>query len=94
MGFFSKRMNRRCNCWYALRDSFYFGVYYPFPFLDGTQINTFRHYPEGIGFIGMLINFAVAFSVVHSRLHLHKKWGMVENIHIPSGSGKRRTTLQ
>jgi cation/acetate symporter len=45
--------------------------------------------PEGIGFVGMLINFAVAFlvsAVTPAPPQVVQE--MVENIHIPSGSGE------
>ena len=45
--------------------------------------------PEGIGFVGMLINFAVAFLVsAYTAAPPKEVQEMVENIHSPSGSGE------
>ena len=58
-----------------------------FQFLGGTKDQyLFGITPEGIGFIGMLVNFAVAFAVnaftPRPPEHIIE---MVENIHIPTG---------
>jgi cation/acetate symporter len=81
---------RRCDCWYALRDPFHFWVYHLFQFLDGTPDQYLLGItPEGIGFVGMLINFAVAFLVsAFTPAPPQVVQEMVENIHIPSGSGE------
>jgi cation/acetate symporter len=59
-----------------------------FQFLGGTPDQLlFGIVPEGIGFVGMLINFAVAFIVnLFSPPPPQHVQEMVESIHIPTGS--------
>ncbi|MBT3481962.1 MAG: cation acetate symporter [Opitutales bacterium] len=94
MGIFSKRVNREGGiagmfCGIAFTSGYI--VY--FQFLGGTTDQLlFGITPEGIGFVGMLINFAVAFSVSAFTSpppkHVQE---MVENIHIPTGAGEAET---
>ena len=69
---------------------FTFGYIIYFQFLDGTPDQYLMGItPEGIGFVGMLINFAVAFLVsAYTAAPPKEVQEMVENIHIPSGSGE------
>ena len=90
IGIFSKRMGRAgaisgmlCGIGFTL------GYIIYFQFLDGPKENyLFGISPAGIGTIGMLINFAVAFIVnaftPDAPEHVQQ---MVEDIHIPSGAG-------
>ena len=61
-----------------------------FQFMGGDpQDYLFGISPEGIGTIGMLINFAVAFAVnAFSPEPPPEVQQMVEDIHIPSDSGE------
>ena len=91
MGIFSKRINREGAVAGMLSGIlFTFGYIIYFQFLDGTPDQFLLGItPEGIGFIGMLINFAVAFLVSAFTPALPQEvQEMVENIHIPSGSGE------
>ncbi len=91
MGIFSKRMNREGAISGMLCGIlFTFGYITYFQFLDGTPDQyLFGITPEGIGFVGMLINFAVAFVVsAFTPAPPQEVQEMVENIHIPSGSGE------
>ncbi len=88
IGIFSKRMNRE-GAISGMLAGIIFTICYIvyFQFLGGTKEQYFFGItPEGIGFIGMLINFAVSFSVSAFTppppLEIQK---MVEDIHIPSG---------
>ena len=91
IGIFSKRMNREgaiagmlCGISFTISYILYF------QFLGGTKSQYFLGItPEGIGFIGMLINFGVAFLVsAFTPDPPQEVQEMVETIHIPSGSGK------
>lgn len=89
IGIFSKRMNREgaiAGMWSGLIFTVSYIVY--FQFLGGTKEQYFLGItPEGIGFIGMLINFGVAFLVsAYTPEPPEAVQEMVENIHIPSGS--------
>jgi cation/acetate symporter len=91
MGIFSKRMNREGAIAGMLCGIlFTFGYITYFQFLDGTPDQYLMGItPEGIGFVGMLINFAVAFLVsAFTPAPPQVVQEMVENIHIPSGSGE------
>jgi cation/acetate symporter len=91
MGIFSKRMNREGAIAGMLCGIlFTFGYITYFQFLDGTPDQYLLGItPEGIGFVGMLINFAVAFLVsAFTPAPPQVVQEMVENIHIPSGSGE------
>ncbi len=91
MGIFSSRVNRTGGiagmiCGIAFTSSYI--VY--FQFLGGTKEELlFGITPEGIGFIGMLINFAVTFvvSALTAAPPQHIK-EMVANIHIPTADKK------
>lgn len=89
MGIFSSRMNKQGAISGMLAGiGFTFGYITYFQFLGGTPDQyLFGITPEGIGFVGMLINFAVAFIVSaftpRPPEHIVE---MVENIHIPNGS--------
>ncbi|MDP4611323.1 MAG: cation acetate symporter, partial [Opitutales bacterium] len=90
MGIFSKRMNREGAIAGMLCGIlFTFGYITYFQFLDGTPDQYLLGItPEGIGFVGMLINFAVAFSVsAFTPAPPQEIQEMVESIHIPKGSG-------
>ena len=91
MGIFSTRMNRAGAISGMLSGIlFTFGYITYFQFLGGTPDEYLLGItPEGIGFIGMLLNFAVAF-VVRAFTAPAPDYvrEMVEDIHIPSGAGK------
>lgn len=90
IGIFAKRMNREgaisgMICGIAFTSSY---IIY-FQFLGGTKEQLFLGItPEGIGFVGMLINFGVAFLVSaftpDPPLDVQE---MVADIHIPNGAG-------
>ncbi|MGJ8641465.1 MAG: sodium:solute symporter family protein [Opitutaceae bacterium] len=91
IGIFSKRMNREgaisgMICGIVFTSSY---IIY-FQFLGGTKEQYFLGItPEGIGFIGMLINFAVSFAVSSfTPAPPQEVQDMVETIHIPKGSGE------
>ncbi len=91
VGIFSKRMNREGAIAGMLCGiTFTIGYIVYFQFLGGKKENYLLGItPEGIGFVGMLINFAVAFAV--SRFTPPppaEVQEMVENIHIPTGAGE------
>ncbi len=94
LGIFSKKMSREgaiagmiCGIGFTLSYIIYF------QFMGGTkEQHWFGISPEGIGTIGMLINFAVAFAVnLFSPPPPPEVQEMVENIHIPSGAGEAAT---
>ena len=94
LGIFSKKMSREgaiagmiCGIGFTLSYIIYF------QFMGGTkEQHWFGISPEGIGTIGMLINFAVAFGVnLFSPPPPQEVQEMVENIHIPSGAGETAT---
>lgn len=94
IGIFWKKMSREgaiagmaCGIGFTLSYIIYF------QFLGGDAKNyLFGISPAGIGTIGMLINFAVAFSVnLFSPPPPLEVQEMVENIHIPSGAGETTT---
>ena len=66
-----------------------------FQFMGGTKEQyLFGISPEGIGTIGMLVNFAVAFGVnVFSPEPPQEVQDMVENIHVPTGAGETSDSL-
>ncbi|MBT6849281.1 MAG: cation acetate symporter [Planctomycetaceae bacterium] len=91
LGIFAKRMSREgaiagmiCGIGFTL------GYIVYFQFMGGTKEQyLFGISPEGIGTLGMLINFATAFLVnTVSPPPPRYVQKMVENIHIPSGAGK------
>ena len=91
VGIFSKRMNREgCQSPACCAGSaFTIGYIIYFQFLGGTpEQYLFGITPEGIGFVGMLINFAVAFLVsAFTPDPPQDVQDMVDSIHIPSGAG-------
>ena len=91
MGIFSKRMNRE-GAIAGMLSGLIFTVAYIvyFQFLGGTGNQYFFGItPEGIGFVGMLINFGVAFTVsAFTPQPPDEVQEMVENIHIPSDAGE------
>ncbi|MFL3657538.1 MAG: sodium:solute symporter family protein [Opitutales bacterium] len=93
MGIFSKRVNREGGiagmfCGIAFTSGYI--VY--FQFLGGTTDQLlFGITPEGIGFVGMLINFAVTFAVsAFTTPPPQHVQDMVESIHIPTGAGEAK----
>jgi cation/acetate symporter len=94
MGIFSSRMNKQGAISGMLAGIlFTFSYITYFQFLGGTPDQyLFGITPEGIGFIGMLINFAVAFAVsAFTPRPPEYIIEMVENIHIPNESGSRES---
>ncbi|MGB0744601.1 MAG: sodium:solute symporter family protein, partial [Opitutales bacterium] len=88
MGIFSSRMNKQGAISGMLAGiTFTFGYITYFQFLGGTPDQyLYGITPEGIGFVGMLINFAVAFAVSSFTPSPPEHIiDMVESIHIPSG---------
>jgi len=91
IGIFSKRMNREGAIAGMLSGiTFTIGYIVYFQFLGGKKEDYFLGItPEGIGFIGMLINFIVAFAVSKFTPDPPQDvQDMVERIHIPSGAGE------
>jgi len=91
IGIFSKRMNKLGAISGMLAGMIFTGGYIIyFQFLGGTKEQLlFGISSEGIGFVGMLINFAVAFLVRPFGDEPPKEvQQMVEQIHIPTGAGK------
>lgn len=94
LGIFTTRINRAGGiagmvCGIAFTSSYI--VY--FQFLGGTKDQLFLGItPEGIGFVGMLINFVVSFAVsaVTSKTPDHVK-EMVDHIHVPTGAGQAKS---
>jgi cation/acetate symporter len=91
LGIFSKKMSREgaiagmiCGIGFTL------GYIIYFQFMGGTkEQHLFGISPEGIGTIGMLINFAVAFGVnLFSPPPPQEVQDMVESIHIPTAARK------
>ena len=91
LGIFSKRMSREgaiagmiCGIGFTM------GYIIYFQFFGGTKEQyLFGISPEGIGTLGMVINFATALLVnTVSRPPPLEVQEMVENIHIPSGAGE------
>ena len=91
LGIFTTRVNRAGGvagmiCGIAFTISYI--VY--FQFLGGTEEQLFLGITaEGIGFVGMLINFSVAFvvSAFTAKTPDYVK-EMVDSIHVPTGAGK------
>jgi cation/acetate symporter len=90
MGIFSKRVNKEgaiagmiCGIGFTLSYIIYF------QFLTDSKDYWFGISPEGIGFLGMVINFAVASAVSSVTAPPPKEiQDMVEEIRIPKGAGK------
>jgi cation/acetate symporter len=91
LGIFSKRMNKIGAISGMLAGMIFTSSYIIyFQFLGGTKEQMlFGISSEGIGFVGMLINFAVAFLVRPFGDDPPKEvQEMVDQIHIPSGTGE------
>jgi cation/acetate symporter len=91
LGIFSKRMNKLGAISGMLVGMVFTCSYIIyFQFLGGTKEQMlFGISSEGIGFVGMLINFAVAFLVRPFGDDPPKEvQDMVDQIHIPSGTGE------
>ena len=93
IGIFSTKMNKQSAISGMLAGiSFTIGYIVYFQFLGGHDDHLlFGITPEGIGFVGMLINFAVAFTVkaftADAPDYVQE---MVAEIHIPSGAGEAK----
>lgn len=90
IGIFSKRMSREGAIAGMISGiSFTLGYIIYFQFLGGDSADYLLGIsPEGIGTLGMLINFAVSFTVnLFSPAPPLEVQQMVEEIHIPSGAG-------
>ena len=90
IGIFSKRMSREGAIAGMISGiSFTLGYIIYFQFLGGDSADYLLGIsPEGIGTLGMLINFAVSFTVnIFSPAPPLEVQQMVEEIHIPSGAG-------
>ncbi len=89
LGIFSKKMNREgaiAGMICGIVFTFSYIVY--FQFLSESKDYWFGISPEGIGFLGMLINFAVAFTVrSFTQAPPRGIQEMVEEIRIPRGAG-------
>lgn len=91
IGIFSVRMNKEgAIAGMACGTIFTISYIVYFQFLGGTKDQYLLGIsPEGIGFVGMLINFVTAFIVSHFTppppIEVQE---MVEHIHIPNGAGK------
>ena len=92
LGIFSKRVNKEgaiAGMLLGLVFTFSYIVYFKFV---SPELNSAEHWwlgisPEGIGFIGMLLNIGVAFGV--SRFYAPppaEVQNLVDNIRIPSGA--------
>lgn len=89
MGIFSRRVNREGAIAGMLCGILFTSGYIVyFQFLGGTKEQLFFGItPEGIGFLGMLINFSVSFGVsALTPAPPQDVQEMVESIHIPKGS--------
>ncbi len=90
MGIFSKRVNKQGAIAGMIAGiGFTSGYIVYFQFLTDSKDYWFGISPEGIGFVGMLINFSVAFVVSHlTPPPPQEVQDMVENIRIPKGAGQ------
>ena len=89
IGIFSKRMSREGAIAGMISGiSFTLGYIVYFQFLGGDPADYLLGIsPEGIGTLGMLINFAVSFTVnIFSPAPPLEVQQMVEEIHVPSGA--------
>ena len=90
MGIFSKKINKEgaiagmiCGIGFTMSYIIYF------QFLTDSKDYWFGISPEGIGFVGMFINFIIAFAVSSQTAPPpFDVQEMVENIRIPKGAGK------
>ena len=90
MGIFSKRVNKQGAIAGMITGiGFTSGYIVYFQFLTDSKDYWFGISPEGIGFVGMLINFSVAFVVSNlTPPPPQDVQEMVENIRIPKGAGQ------
>lgn len=90
MGIFSKRVNKEGAIAGMISGiGFTLGYIVYFQFLTESKDYWFGISPEGIGFVGMFINFGVAFMVSYLTPPPPKEvQDMVENIRIPKGAGQ------
>ncbi len=90
MGIFSKRVNKQGAIAGMIAGiGFTSGYIVYFQFLTDSKDYWFGISPEGIGFVGMLLNFSVAFVVSHlTPPPPQEVQDMVENIRIPKGAGQ------
>lgn len=88
MGIFSRRMNKEgAIAGMVSGIAFTFGYIVYFQFLDGTKDQyLFGISPEGIGFVGMLINFAVAFAVApFTKAPPQEVTELIDGVRYPGG---------
>ncbi|HKL62733.1 MAG TPA: sodium:solute symporter family protein [Woeseiaceae bacterium] len=88
MGIFSQRMNKEgAIAGMICGILFTFGYIVHFQFLGGTKDQYLLGIsPEGIGFVGMLINFAVAFAVMpFTKAPPQEVADLIENVRYPGG---------
>jgi cation/acetate symporter len=93
MGIFSSRVNRAGGiAGMIVGILFTSGYIVYFQFLGGTSDQFFLGIsPEGIGFVGMLINFAVTITVSACTAPPPESVrAMVDSIHIPNGAGSAK----
>ena len=90
MGIFSKKVNKHGAIAGMITGiGFTSGYIVYFQFLTDSKDYWFGISPEGIGFVGMLINFSVAFVVSYlTPPPPQEVQDMVENIRIPKGAGQ------
>lgn len=89
MGIFSKRINREgAVAGMIVGITFTFGYIVYFQFINPKGTYLFGISPEGIGFVGMILNFIVAFIVTSFTPKVPEEvQEMVESIRIPQGAG-------
>jgi len=93
LGVFSKRMNKEgaiAGMLAGLTFTFGYIVFFKFirPDLNGDPNWLFGISPEGIGFLGAALNFAVAFAVArYTAAPPDEVQDMVDDIRVPSGAG-------
>ncbi|WDE98267.1 cation acetate symporter [Lentisphaera profundi] len=90
MGIFSKRINREGAIVGMISGiSFTFAYIFYFQFIADHKDYLFGISPEGIGFVGMIINFIVTFVISYfTPPPPQEVQDMIESIRIPSGAGK------
>jgi cation/acetate symporter len=95
MGIFIKSMNREGAIAGMLAGMGFTWTYIVYFKFIAPEANTAANWfmgisPEGIGFVGMMVNFAVALTVVRHTAKVPARIGrMVEAIRIPSGQMQR-----